>query len=190
MRSKLLILSGFVLLTGTLTLSGQSKGNSVTDVILSAYTARSFIAKPVADSDIDLILRCGIKAPSARNSQPWRFTVVKDQKIVGSIARNVAAGNILVVVSGVETEQGGANVDFDCALATQNMVVAAQSLGLGAHIYTGPVQQINSTMKETLDIPNGYRVVSVIQIGHIDSSVDAVSSASPRNALKEVVNYK
>ncbi len=190
MRSKLLILSVLLLLTGSLTLKSQTSGNSVTEVILSAYTARSFVAKPVADSDIDLILRCGIKAPSARNSQPWRFTVVKDQKIVGSIARNAAAGNILIVVSGLETDQPGTNVDFDCALATQNMVIAAESLGLGTHIYTGPVSQINSSMKETLEIPKGYRAVSVLQIGHVNKTVDAVSSASPRNSLKEVVNYK
>jgi len=168
----------------------QTNGNSTTDVILTGYTSRSFIATPVDDDAINIILQCGNKAPSARNSQPWRFTVVKNQEIIGKLVRNATAGNVVIIVSGLISDQPGMSVSFDCGLATQNMVVAAQSLGLGAHIYTGPVQNINTNMKQELEIPTGYNVVSLIQIGNIDKSVDAVSSASPRNDLKAVVNYK
>jgi hypothetical protein len=45
-------------------------------------------------------------------------------------------------------------------------------------------------MKQILEIPYGYRVVSVLRVGNIDKSVDAVSSASTRKKLEEVVNYK
>jgi nitroreductase len=70
------------------------------------------------------------------------------------------------------------------------MYIAAQSLGLGAHIYTGPVGNINSTRKQALAIPEGYRVISVLRVGNIDKNIDAVSSASPRKKLEEIVNYK
>ena len=136
-----------VLSLATGMISGQTTGNSVIDVILSGYTARKFTSEPVSDSNIDLILKCGLKAPSARNSQLWKFTVVKDSALIGEIIPNSTAGNILIVVSGQEPVQQGMNVDFDCALATENMFVAAQSLGLGAHIYTGPVNNINLTKK-------------------------------------------
>jgi nitroreductase len=187
---KTLISVFLVLLLGTAISKGQTTGNSVIDAIMSGYSARMFTSEPVSDSEIDLILKCGIKAPSARNSQLWKFTVVKDNAIIGDIVRNATPGNVLIIISGLESEQKGINIDFDCALATENMYVAAQSLGFGAHIYTGPVDNINSTRKEILEIPEGYRVVSVLRIGNIDKNVDATSSASTRKKLEEVVNYK
>jgi nitroreductase len=146
--------------------------------------------EPVTDSQIDLILKCGMKAPSARNSQLWKFTVVKDKTLIGKIIPNVTPGNILIVVSGQESNQAGINVGFDCALATENMFIAAQALGLGGHIYGGPVNNVNSTLKPDLGIPEDYRVVTILLIGNIDKTVDAVSSASTRKPIGDIVNYK
>jgi nitroreductase len=190
MKRKTFISVLFVIFLATGMLSGQKSGNSVTDVILSGYTARRFTTEPVSDSNIELILKCGLKAPSARNSQLWKFTVVKDNALISEIIPNSTAGNILIVVSGQEPVQQGMNVDFDCALATENMFVAAQSLDLGAHIYTGPVSNINLTRKQALGIPDGYKAISVLRIGNIDKNIDAVSSASTRKKIEEVVNYK
>jgi nitroreductase len=190
MKRKVIISVFLVLSLATGMISGQTTGNSVIDVILSGYTARKFTSEPVTDSNIDLILKCGLKAPSARNSQLWKFTVVKDNALIGEIIPNSTAGNILIVVSGQEPVQQGMSVDFDCALATENMFVAAQSLGLGAHIYTGPVNNINLTKKQALGIPDGYKAISVLRIGNIDKNIDAVSSASTRKKMEEVVNYK
>ncbi|MCU0473935.1 MAG: nitroreductase family protein [Bacteroidales bacterium] len=178
-----------ILLVSTLTLTSQSGGNQVIDVIMSGYSAKMFTAKPVSDSEIDLIIKCGMKAPSARNKQLWKFTVIKDSSIIKEAIPNTITGNILICISGPEGNQQG-NIDFDCALATENMYIAAQSLGLGAHIYTGPVNNINLTKKQLLEIPEGYRVVSVLKVGNIDRSVDATSSASTRKKPEEVVNYR
>jgi nitroreductase len=90
----------------------------------------------------------------------------------------------------LETKQEGANVDFDCALATENMYLAAMSLGLGAHIYTGPVNNVNATLKSSLKIPEGYRVISLLRVGNIDKSIDSVTSASIRKDAKDIVNSK
>ncbi len=190
MKNKTLLSAVLVLLLGTGLIQGQTNGNSVTDAILSSYSAKMFTTEPVSEGEIDLVLKCGIKAPSARNSQLWKFTVVKDNSIIESLIPNITAGNILIVISGRESDQPGINIDFDCALATAYMYMAAQGLGLGAHIYAGPVDQINSTKKQVLEIPEDYRVVSVLRIGNIDKNIDAVSSASTRKSLEEVVNYK
>ena len=168
----------------------QADGSSVTNLIMSSYSARMFTSDPVPDSQLNVILKCGIKAPSARNIQPWKFTVVRDTALNASIIRDITPGNVLVFVSGQETGQPGMNIDFDCALAAENMYIAAISLGLGAHIYTGPVLSIDDAKKQELEIPEGYRVVTILRIGSIDNSVDAVSSASARKSLEEVVNYK
>ena len=170
-------------------LKGQVSGNCVTDVILSGYSVRNYTSEPVTDQQLDLILKCGIKAPSANNRQPWKFTVIRDDSTMKEIINNVVPGNVLIVVSGVEPTGGGSTPDFDCGLATHSMFVAAQGLGLGARIYGGPIRNVNLN-REAYQIPAGYKAVIVLRIGNIEKSVDAVSAASTRKIPNEVVNYK
>ena len=169
----------------TITAIGQ-QSNSVIDLMLKSYSARNFTTEQVSNSDLELILKCGIKAPSASNAQPWKFTVVRDLAIMQQMIGNAIQGNVLILVSGLESRS---TVDYDCGLATENMAVAAISLGLGQRIYTGPIANINSTMKQTLQIPNGYKAVAVLRVGHIEKNVDAVSAASPRNSYEDVVTF-
>jgi nitroreductase len=170
-------------------LKGQVSGNSVIDAILSGYSVRNYTSEPVTDQQLDLILKCGIKAPSAQNLQPWKFTVIRDESTMKAIINNVVAGNVLIIISGVESQQGGTTPDFDCGLATQSMFVAAEGLGLGARIYGSPIRNMNS-QREVYQIPAGYKPVMVLRIGNIDKSVDAVSAASTRKKPEEVINYK
>ena len=187
MKSKslpLIILAFFV----SQTLMSQVIVNGVTDLLLSAYSERLYSPEPVTDQQLDLILRCGIKAPSARNSQPWKFTVVRDDAAMKQIINNVTAGNVIIIVSGMVSEQEGVNADFDCGLAAESMFIAAHGLGLGARIYGSPAGPVNEK-RDVFQIPDGYKPVVVLRVGNIDKSVDAVSSATPRKSMEEVVNY-
>lgn len=162
------------------------KSNSTSELILNSYSARTYTTEPVPAGDIELILKCGIKAPSASNAQPWKFIVVRDAAVMQRMIGGVNPGNVLILVCG---RGDNAAVDFDCGLATENMTVAAQSLGLGARIYTYSIANINSTMKQTLQIPSGYRAVAVLRVGTIEKNVDAVSAASSRKSYDEVVSF-
>ena len=168
-------------------LYGQTTDNCVTGVILSGYSERAYSTEPVTDQQLDMILKCGIKAPSARNNQPWKFTVVKDTALMKEAVNNVVPGNVLIIISGIESESG-TTPDFDCGLATESMFVVAHSLGLGARIYGGPVGNINSK-KEVFQIPAAYKAVTVLRIGNIDKSVDAVSAATPRKSPEDIINF-
>lgn len=169
-------------------LYGQASDNCVANVILSGYSERAYTSDPVTDQQLDLILKCGVKAPSARNNQPWKFTIVRDEAAMKEAINNIVPGNVLIIVSGVESESGSTS-DFDCGLATESMFIAAHSLGLGARIYGGPSGIINSK-KELFQIPAGYKAVVALRIGNIDKTVDAVSAATPRKNFEEVINYK
>ena len=169
-------------------LYGQVSDNCVVNVMLTGYSERAYISEPVSDQQLDLILKCGIKAPSGMNSQPWKFTVIKDEATMKEMINNVVPGNVLVIVSGIES-QDGATPDFACGLATENMFVAAHGLGLGARIYGSPVGNINSK-KDLFQIPSGYKAVAVLRIGNIDRNVDAVSAATPRKKPEEVINFR
>jgi nitroreductase len=178
----------FIALFAASELYGQMSGNCVTSVLLSSYSERVYTTEPVTATQLDMILQCGIKAPSGRNNQPWRFTVIKDDSTMKEAINDIVPGNVLIIVSGIESQNGG-TPDFDCGLATESMFVAAHGLGLGARIYGGPVGNINSK-RELFQIPSGYKAVMVIRIGNIDKNVDAVSSASARKKPEEVINYK
>ena len=172
--------------TGLIAIGQKTSGT--TDLILSSYAARNFTSEPVSNNDLELILKCGIKAPSARNLQPWKFIAVKDFSIMKQIMGNVTQGNALIVICGSEAQESSV-VDFDCGLATENMTVAAQSLGLGARIYGSPINSINSSLKQILKIPTGYRAVMVLRVGHIEKGVDATSAASARKSYDEFVTF-
>jgi nitroreductase len=189
MKTKTISVLLITLFAGSVLLNGQNLAGSVTDVILNSYSVRMFSSEPVSDQDLDIILKCGIKAPSSRNGQRWKFTVVKDTTLAKKAIGKINQGNVLIFVSGPES-QDAAGIEFDCALATENMNIAAQSLGLGARIYGGPVRNVNSTMKQSLEIPEGFRVVTILRVGHIDKGVDAVSAASSRKSFEEIVNFR
>lgn len=167
---------------------GQTSDNKVTDVILSSYSERAYTSEPITNQQLDLVLKCGIKAPSARNNQPWKFTVVKDEETMKEAINNVVAGNVLIIVSGLES-QNGATPDFDCGLAAESMFLAAHGIGLGARIYGSPAGNINSK-KDLFQIPSGYKAVVVLRIGNVDKTVDAVSAATPRKNFEEIVNFR
>jgi len=169
-------------------LNGQTGGNAVVDAILNGYSPRTFNSVAVTDQQLDLVLKCGIKAPSARNMQPWRFTVIRDEATMKKLVGNIQPGNVLIVISGTEASPSGWSVDFDCALATHSMFVAAEGLGLGARILGGPVKSA-IVMKDTLQVPSGFKPVAILRIGNVEKSVDAISSATTRKKFEEVVNY-
>jgi nitroreductase len=187
MKTKLSLLF-IAMLIGT-RLTGQTSGNTVVDAILKGYSPRSFTSEPVTGQQLDLILKCGIRAPSARNNQPWRFTVISDTATMRQIVKDIQPGNVLIVISGAESNQTSVSVDFDCALATESMFVAAEGLGLGARIYGSPVGNIISK-REAFAIPAGFKPVIVLRIGNTDKGVDAVSAATPRKSSDEIVNFK
>ena len=188
MKTRTSLLLTALLLFSVQHINAQQSGNATVDLLLSAYSPRSFTSEPVTDQQLDMILKCGIKAPSARNGQPWRFTVVRDETSMKEIMPNVLPGNALILISGQESQEGR-TPDFDCGLATENMFIAATALGLGARIYGGPAAVANSK-REAMQVPAGYKIVMILRIGNIDKSVDAVSAATPRKAPEEVVNYK
>jgi nitroreductase len=186
MKSKIIFL--VVALFAVSKLFGQATDNCVTSVILSGYSEKVYTTAPVTDEQLDLILKCGIKAPSGRNIQPWKFTVIKDEATMKEIINDVVPGNVLIIIAGIESESG-TTADFDCGLATESMFVAAHGVGLGARIYGSPTGKINSN-KEQFQIPSGYKAVMVLRMGNTDKTVDAVSAATLRKKFEEVVNYK
>lgn len=163
-----------------------ASGNATVDLLLSGHAAKDFTDEVVADADLEQILQAGAQAPSAANLQPWHFTAIQNAETAKALVEDSTAGTVLIVISAPTEVEAWQNVSFDCGQAMQNMVVAAQALGLGSHIYGSPVAAI-AEQSEALGIPEGFVPLMAVVVGY--EGTDSVSSASTRNDIADTVNY-
>jgi len=168
----------------------QQKSEPV-DLIIHHYSTRNFVSGAIPDADINLIVQAGVRAPSARNLQPWHFTVVQNPALTKKIITGCDDGNIVIVVSAQGDGKTNNVQIIDCSLAVQSIYLAAQALGYGSRIYTGPIAAVNKNLKTDLSLPNGHSAIALIRIGKIkEPAPDAISAASARKKAEEVVTYK
>lgn len=165
------------------------------DTILNSFSTEEFAAGKITDESIQQILQCGQKATSSWNLQPWHFTVIRNSDTIKNLLANGVAqreyqdGNTIIVISAKIKEDPGVSTTLDAALAAQNMYIAAQSLGLGTRFYYDVIPLINSSLKDTLGIPQDYEAQIYLYLGYLPKGVDVTTSASERNPLEGNVNY-
>jgi len=178
------------MISGSIPLDAQQNPAALS-IILNHYAASNFIAGAIPDSDLNLIVQAGIRAPSARNLQPWRFTIVQNRELGRKIVSGIDEGNVLIVISAQGDGKTNGVQILDCALAVQSIYLAAQALGYGSRIYTGPIDSINRNFKDDLSLPRTHNAIAVVRIGRIKvPAPDAVSAASSRKNISDLVIYK
>lgn len=146
----------------------------ILEFITSRRSIRKFLDKPLEKEHLDKILEAARWAPSAGNCQPWRFIVVTDRKKIKNFdpffhqpwVLNAPA--IIVVLSSPEDSRRryGSGSEWyiqDCAAATQNMLLMAHGLGLGA-VWIGAFSK--EAVRKELEIPSQYEVFSLICLGY------------------------
>ena len=167
-------------------------GNEVINTIMARRSVRKYLEKPVEHEKLEAVVRCGINAPSGMNRQPWLVRVVEDQQLLSAIndvykAKNADAvsrdadfknmfRNAPNVICVCTPAKGGG--ELDAGLLGENMMIAAQSLGLGTCCLGGPVRFLNSEPEakfflDRLDIPADYQLNYIIAIGYPDEQPDA-----------------
>ncbi len=115
--------------------------NNVIDAILTRRSIRAFADKQISTEDLELIAKCAVYAPSARNRQLWNFTVVHDKAKIQKLAKvtgkaigadpsyDFYSPDALIIASAPRDYQFGRE---DCSCALQNIFLAAHSLGIGS----------------------------------------------------------
>ena len=153
-----------------------SSADAVINNIMTRTSIRSFTDEPLADSQIETLLRAGMAAPSAVNKQPWKFVVVKNKQLLRQIAdslpntRLTTAACAIVVCGDMTKTLDGVGRDFwihDCSAATENILLAAHALELGA-VWAGifPNPDRVDKLRVLVDIPETQIPLCVIAIGH------------------------
>jgi len=145
------------------------------DVVFHRRSVRSFTADPIAESELDQLLAAAMAAPSAKNRQPWEFIVVTDRGILDRFAAELpyakmareAQMGIVVCADPSQANQGKpeyAVIDASCAC--ENLLLAADALGLGAvwtALYPQPDRQ--AIARRELGIPEAVIPLAFIPIG-------------------------
>lgn len=136
--------------------------------ILTRRSVRAFLAEDVPQDSVRKLLAAGFYAPSAMNQRPWHFVVLEGDKLAGllrGLANAPKGAPLALVVCIDETlERMPRAGDSDAAAASQNILLAAHSLGLGG-VWSAVLPGSASFVREYLGLPDGIRPYSVIPIG-------------------------
>ena len=181
----------------------------VLEAIKTRRSIRKYKTTPVDAKTIELVLDAARRAPSWANTQCWRFIVVRDSDIKDKLADTLVGPSdrpnpaaeairkapVLIAAcaelgrSGYFGREPGKPVTdkgdwymFDVALAMQNLVLTAHSLGLGT-VHTGAFDAKRAA--GILEVPGGFCVVEMTPLGYPDQEPDL----RPRLELSEIVFY-
>ena len=174
----------------------------VLEAIRTRRSIRRYKSTPVDDKTVELVLEAARWAPSWKNTQCWRFIVVRDNNIKSQLANITTFNNPstdairnapVVIVACAELGKSGYSDGqqasdkgdwymFDVALAMQNLVLAAHSLGLGT-VYNGLFDAKKAAT--ILNVPAGFCVVSLTPLGYPDQE----PAPRPRKELAQIAFY-
>ncbi len=146
--------------------------NPVIEAIRRRRSVRQFTKEPVSDDALDRILESAVWAPSGRNNQPWKFAVIRDPVLKGSLATLTHSGSIIQgapVCIGVFLEQSRVydrTKDVQAVGACiQNMLLAIHSLGLGG-VWLGEILKNKEKVGELLGAGGDLELMAVVAFGH------------------------
>lgn len=144
------------------------------DIIFNRRSIRKYQDKAVEQEKIDKILRAAMQAPSAVNQQPWEFIVVQNKDTLAKLAgispysKMVADAPLAIVVLANEDRMSMRHHwEQDLAAATQNILLEAVYLGLGA-VWLGvaPTEERMDEVRNIFGLSKKLRPFCVISIGY------------------------
>ncbi len=170
---------------------GVRQGNDVVGAIMARRSVRKYLDRPVEHEKLQLLAECGINAPNGMNSQKWAVRVVESKDFIDGttalfrkanpdmVARDQNfknmyrnAPNIICVAT------PGGKSTLDAGMLGENIMIAAQSMGLGTCCLGGPVRFLNTSADckpylDRLNLPEGYQVSFIIAVGYPDEQPEA-----------------
>ena len=162
--------------------------NQVLEAIADRRSIRVYKQDPMTQVQLDAILKAAFESPSARNRQPWYFTVVRDQKVIAEVNEEALnnmkqnpglediffAAPTVIFISG---EKDWIWSKMDAGIAVQTIALAAHSLGLGSVILGMPRYAFDGPRGEyftkLLKFPDNYEFAIAIAIGVPNTTKEA-----------------
>ena len=184
--------------------------NPVLKAIKKRRSVRSYKSKPIPKDVINTIIQAGNEAPSAMNSQPWRFVVVEDKETKNKLVRTALpnAKKILEMIKEVNPDKyemimkrydeledpvyysapaivfvigSGRYADHSCPLACENMMLAAYSLGLGScWVGFGAMVTNDEEIRNILELKEDEKIFGPILLGYPKSYPEHPPKREPK----------
>ncbi|MEE4197025.1 MAG: nitroreductase family protein [Bacteroidales bacterium] len=160
--------------------------------ILTRRSIRKYDGREVSKAQIHELLKAGMYAPSARNQQPWHFLMIDDREMLNKIseihpyAQMLQQAKWAIIVCGDEQlELSRGYWVVDCSAATQNILLAAHGLGLGA-VWLGlhPRKERKDAIRDLLNLPRHIHPLSLIAVGY-----PAEQKELPERFKRERIHY-
>jgi nitroreductase len=174
---KLITLILALAMTAGMSAQQKTESDAAIKNIMTRTSVRKYANEAVTKADIETMLRAGMAAPTAVNKQPWHFVVVTDREQLNALAAAnrgtgmAAKAPLAIVVCGdMQKTLSGIGQGFwvqDCSAATENILLAANALGLGG-VWTGlyPNEERANAVRDVLKAPEHIVPLCVIVIGH------------------------
>ncbi len=142
------------------------------EAILTRRSIRRYTSKKVSAKVVEELLKAGMSAPSANNSQPWHFVVIDERQILDRVPEFHAYSSMLYFAPLAIAVCGDSKVSpsywvQDCSAATQNILLAAHASGLGA-VWLGiyPINERVRELQKLLNLPEQIVPLSLISLGY------------------------
>ena len=176
-------LSGWLLASGMMAcLAGSAWAaeealvNDTLKTIFSRKSIRSYKDEPVSREKLEMLIKAGMAAPTAVDKRPWEYIVITDRKVLKQLADALpyakmasTAAAAIIVGGDVRKQWGGLESDYwimDCSAATENILLAAESMGLGA-VWTAiyPEDARIRAVRQILGIPPHIVPLNLVPVG-------------------------
>lgn len=158
------------------------------DAMANRVSVREYLNKSVPREMLEKLVDAGRRAPSARAVEPWEFVVVTERKILDKLARIVSTGLFL--------KQATACIIIFCqdvkyyledgSAATENILLAATDLGLGACWIAGDKKEYCEEVKTLMGTPAPHKLISLIAVGWAAK----VPRQHKKRKLEEVLHWE
>ncbi len=163
--------------------------------LMTRRSVRKYTDQKIDKATLTEIIRAAQYAPTAHNRQPWEFLVVDDREVLAnlrhiqrwtSFAKDAACvvfvlGDVSQSFNRDKENEKWSFVDVDCAIATENLMLAAWAKGIGT-CYCGaaPMQRVVDDLKEYLKLPDNIRPCAIVTMGY-----PAETPKQPEGRFKE-----
>ncbi len=144
------------------------------DIMRKRRTIRKFTDEDVTEEQVETLLEMAMCAPNRLNRQPWHFVVIRDKELQKQLADILRVHPYLetapVVIAACALPQASPTWMMDVSAATENMLLAATAMGLGAAWVGAPNTVLWDILEETLcdalAIPLDVRIPTLVAVGH------------------------
>jgi nitroreductase len=165
----------------------------IENVIMTRASARKYTGESISEEDLLRIVKAGFAAPSAVNVQPWDIVLVTDRSKLDALCHKLPYAKMLDKAAAAIVVCGNPHKDLlvakhhwkvDCAAMTENILLAAHSLGYGA-VWTAvhPDEAREKSVRQTLGIPEKIIPLNVIPIGVIEGKAPEPKDKLNKKAL-------